>query len=45
MTLGTCGAVGERAQLILVWVEGPGHWERLLSTENRSHKGNVMSYV
>ena len=24
VTLGTCGAIGERAQLILVWVRAPG---------------------
>ena len=37
--LGTCGAIGERAQVILVWVRAPGHWKRLPSTETRSHKG------
>ena len=26
---GTCGAIGERAQVILVWVRVPGRWERL----------------
>ena len=30
MTLGTCGAVGERAQVIIVWV-------RVLSVGNASH--------
>ena len=29
MTPGTCGAIGERAQVILVWVRAPGRWERL----------------
>ena len=39
VTLGTCGAIGERAQMILVWVRAPGRWERLPSTETRSHEG------
>ena len=38
MTPGTCGAIGERAQVILVWVRAPGRWERLPPTETRSHK-------
>ena len=25
VTSGTCGAIGERAQVILVWVRAPGH--------------------
>ena len=36
---GTCGAIGERAQVILVWVRAPGCWERLPPTETRSHEG------
>ena len=35
----TCGAIGERAQVILVWVRAPGCWERLSLTATRSHKG------
>ena len=26
MTPGTCGAIGERAQVILVWVRGVTQW-------------------
>jgi hypothetical protein len=44
VTPGTCGAGGEKAQVILVWV-GPGRWERLPPTETRSHEGKAMSYV
>ena len=36
---GTCGTIGERAQVILVWVRAPGHWERLPPTETRNHEG------
>ena len=36
---GTCGAIGERAQVILVWVRAPGRWERLPPMETRSHEG------
>ena len=39
VTPGTCGAIGERAQVILVWVRAPGRWERLPPMETRSHKG------
>ena len=39
VTPGTCGAIGERAQVILVWVRAPGRWERLPPTETRSHEG------
>ena len=39
VTPGTCGAIGERAQVILVWVRAPGSWERLPPTETRSHEG------
>ena len=35
----TCGAIGERAQVILVWVRALGRWERLPPTETRSHEG------
>ena len=38
VTPGTCGAIGERAQVILVWVRAPGRWERLPPTETRSHE-------
>ena len=41
VTLGTCGAIGERAQVILVWVRAPGRWERLPPTEIRSHEGKA----
>ena len=39
VTPGTCGAIGERAQVILMWVRAPGRWERLPPTETRSHEG------
>ena len=39
VTPGTCGTIGERAQVILVWVRAPGRWERLPPTETRSHEG------
>ena len=39
VTPGTCGAIGERAQVILVWVRAPGRWECLPPTETRSHEG------
>ena len=41
VTPGTCGAIGERAQVILVWVRAPGRWEHLPPTETRSHKGKA----
>ena len=41
VTPGTCGAIGERAQVILVWVRAPGRWERLPPTETRSHEGKA----
>ena len=39
VTPAICGAIGERAQVILVWVRSPGCWERLPPTETRSHEG------
>ena len=39
VTPGTCCAIGERAQVILVWVKAPRHWECLSPTETRSHEG------
>ena len=39
VTLRTCGAIGKRAQMILVWVKALKRCERLPSTETRSHKG------
>ena len=39
VTPGTCGAIGERAQVILVWVRAPGRWEHLPPMETRSHEG------
>ena len=33
-----CGAIGEMAQVILVWVRAPGHWECLPSTITRNHE-------
>ena len=39
VTPGTCGAIGEKAQVILVWARAPGRWERLPPTETRSHEG------
>ena len=41
VTPGTCGAIGERAQVILVWVRAPGRWECLPPTETRSHEGKA----
>ena len=38
VTPGTCGAIGERAQVILVWVRAPGLWECLPPTETRNHE-------
>ena len=35
----TCGAIGERAQVILVWVRVLGHWECLPSIGTKSHEG------
>ena len=34
----TCGAIGVRAQVILVWVRAPECWERLPPTETRTHE-------
>ena len=39
VTLETCGAIGERAQVIFVWVRAPGRWERLSPIGTRSHEG------
>ena len=39
MMPGTRGAIGKRAQVILVWVRAPDRWERLPPTETRSHEG------
>ena len=39
VTPGTCGAIGERAQVILVCVRAPGRWERLPPMEITSHEG------
>ena len=39
VTPGTCGAIGERAQVILVWVRALGRWERLPPMETKSHEG------
>ena len=43
VTPGTCGAIGERTQVILVWVRAPKHWERLPPMETRSHEGKALS--
>ena len=43
VTPGTCGAVGERAQVILVWVRAPGVGNT--SHSHRSHEGKAMNYV
>ena len=43
VTPGTCGAIGERTQVILVWVRAPRRWERLLPMETRSHEGKALS--
>ena len=39
VTSGTCGTIGEKAQVILVWVRAPERWERLPPSETRSHEG------
>ena len=44
LTPGTCGTIGERAQVILVWVWGPRCWERLPPIVSKCHKGKAMSY-
>ena len=36
--LGTCGAIGERAQVILMWMRALGRWERLSPTKTRNHE-------
>ena len=38
VTPGTCGAIGERALIILVWMRALEHWEHLPPMETRSHK-------
>ena len=43
VTLGTCGAIGERTQVILVWVRAPRRWERLPPMETRSHEDKALS--
>ena len=43
VTPGTCGAIGERTQMILVWVRAPRRWERLPPMETRSHEGKALS--
>ena len=44
ITLRTCGAIGERAQVIIVQVN-PKHWERLPFTKNLSNEIKAISYV
>ena len=39
LTPGTCGAIGERTQVILVWMRALRLWESLPPTMIRSHKG------
>ena len=39
VTPGTCGTIGERAQVILVLVRVSGRWEHLSLTGTRSHEG------
>ena len=41
----TCGAVGDRAQVILVWARAPWCWQRLPPTETKKHKGKAISYA
>ena len=43
MTPKTCGAVGERAQVILVWGVGPGRWEHLPPTKTRVRRSTMHS--
>ena len=43
VTPGTCGTIGERTQVILVWVRAPRRWERLPPMETRSHEGKALS--
>ena len=35
----TCGAINERAQVILVWMKALGRWEHLPPTGTRNHEG------
>ena len=42
MTPGTYDAVGERAQVMLVWVRAPGVGN---ATETRSHEGEAINYA
>ena len=44
VTPGTCGAIGERAQVILMWARFRA-LGTLLPTETRRHKGKAMSYA
>jgi hypothetical protein len=43
--LETSGINGEKAQVILVWVKGPRHWERIPPTGTRSHENKAVSYA
>ena len=45
VTPGTCGVVGERAQVIIMWVRAPGIWEHLPPMETRRHEVKAMSYA
>ena len=41
--LGTYGTIDEKAQVILVWVTAPGHWECLPLMETKSHESKVRA--
>ena len=45
VTPGTCGAIGERAQVILVWVRAPGIGNASHPRRLGVHKGKAMSYA
>ena len=41
--LGTCGAIGKRAQVILMWVRASGRWKHLPPTEIRSYEDQAYN--
>ena len=36
-------AIGEMAQVTLVWVKGPKRWEHLSTTETKSYEDKAMN--
>ena len=45
VTLENCVTIGEKAQMILVWVKAPRIWECLLPTEIKNHEDKTMRYA